>query len=596
MSGILSFTAFLSLWYLFAIANALSFSKTRDARSLPLRVDLGYEIYQGVYNDTNKLNEYKGIRYAASTGGKNRWQPPQPPVENRGSIIQANALPQRCPQGPQAPSPASYNFTGTEDCLFLSVYAPADAKNLPVLVVIHGGGYGTGQGSMDTTTLQGTNSNAFVSVVIQYRLGAFGFLAGDEVHTFGKTNAGLLDQHYSLEWVQKYIHLFGGDKTRVTIAGESAGGGSVMLQAMAYGGTEGTKYFENGIAASPYLPMQYEYNGWQPSQAYYSFAMHAGCFPGRAYGNTSQTIFQCLVEKDSITLQNASFIVSGSGTFGTWAFLPVTDGDFVRDRPSRQLTSGNVNGKRVMSGNNANEGVGFTIQNITTEKAFEDWLKLQFPMFNESDLKAILEHYPSTSADVDPSYPRFATTGTSPPYALNVSSFGTGQQQRANNLYSETTFVCPSYWLAQAFPAAYKYQYSVPASQHGADLYAEGLRAITPNVSPQFSKAFQTMWGNFITHNNPSISSELANGDGSKKYNPASNWPHFSRSNPKMLNLNETGGVEWETLVVAGTPNVTEYEEPGLRNDITLQNAWTWEGGRGDRCDFWRKMGAKVPE
>ena len=77
------------------------------------------------------------------------------------------------------------------------------------------------------------------------QLGAFGFLAGDEVHQKGVVNAGLLDQRFALQWVQDQIHLFGGDKNRVTIAGISAGGGSVMLHSMAYGGTEGTKLFTN---------------------------------------------------------------------------------------------------------------------------------------------------------------------------------------------------------------------------------------------------------------------------------------------------------------------------------------------------------------
>jgi carboxylesterase type B len=89
--------------------------------------------------------------------------------------------------------------------------------------------------------------------VIQYRLGAFGFLASDEVYHFGNVNAGLLDQQSALQWVQDYIHLFNGDPRQVTIAGESAGGGSVVLQAMAYGGTLGTSLFDNVIAASPYL-------------------------------------------------------------------------------------------------------------------------------------------------------------------------------------------------------------------------------------------------------------------------------------------------------------------------------------------------------
>lgn len=91
------------------------------------------------------------------------------------------------------------------------------------------------------------------------QLGAFGFLSSDEVFRNGVVNAGLLDQHFALQWVQTYISLFSGNSSQVTIAGESAGGGSVMLQDMAYGGTLGQQLFTNTIAASPYLPMQYGY-------------------------------------------------------------------------------------------------------------------------------------------------------------------------------------------------------------------------------------------------------------------------------------------------------------------------------------------------
>ena len=78
----------------------------------------------------------------------------------------------------------------------------------------------------------------------------------------------------------------------------------------------------------------------------------AGC--GRdsdsGYSSYSSTVFDCLVAADSETLQNASFKVSESGQFGTWAFLPVTDGTFVQELPSDQLLNGRVNGKRILSG------------------------------------------------------------------------------------------------------------------------------------------------------------------------------------------------------------------------------------------------------
>jgi Carboxylesterase type B len=74
--------------------------------------------------------------------------------------------------------------------------------------------------------------------MIQYRLGAFGFLSSEGVHKYGKTNAGLLDMRFALEWVQEHIGKFGGNSSRVTIAGESSGAGSAVLQSMAYGGRE----------------------------------------------------------------------------------------------------------------------------------------------------------------------------------------------------------------------------------------------------------------------------------------------------------------------------------------------------------------------
>ena len=102
-------------------------------------------------------------------------------------------------------------------------------------------------------------------------MGAFGFLSSDEVFRNGVVNAGLLDQHFALQWVQTYIDLFGGNSSYVTIAGESAGGGSVMLQDMAYGGSLGDQLFTNTIAASPYLPMQYGYKV-SPASCFSHFA------------------------------------------------------------------------------------------------------------------------------------------------------------------------------------------------------------------------------------------------------------------------------------------------------------------------------------
>ena len=278
------------------------------------------------------------IRYAQDTSGRLRWQAPRAPETNRSAIIQAKNYAASCPQSPDATSAFTTvdNSGSSEDCLFVNVQSPPNATathgtGLSVLVWIHGGGYGEGSGAYNLVDMIKTNDYKFVGVSIQYRLGAFGFLSSDEVYRYGVVNAGILDQQLVLQWVQQYIHLFGGDHSRVTIFGESAGAGSVMLHDIAYGGTLGTQLFRNSITASPYLAFQYGYKDWQPSQAYYAFASAVGCDVKDAYlhngpfaGNESKPIFQCLVEADSATLINASAAVSQSGTWGTFAFLPVS--------------------------------------------------------------------------------------------------------------------------------------------------------------------------------------------------------------------------------------------------------------------------------
>jgi carboxylesterase type B len=111
------------------------------------------------------------------------------------------------------------NYETSEDCLFLNVQSPVNAINLPVLVWIHGGGYGAGSGQNDFTDFLNVNGNNIVVVSIQYRLGPFGFLASEEVAKRGVANAGLLDQFFALQWVQRHISRFGGNASMVTISG-----------------------------------------------------------------------------------------------------------------------------------------------------------------------------------------------------------------------------------------------------------------------------------------------------------------------------------------------------------------------------------------
>lgn len=186
------------------------------------------------------------------------------------------------------------------------------------------------------------------------------------------------------------------------------------------------------------------------------------------------------------------------------------------------------------------------------------------------------------------------------PTALNISEFGTGNQQRVFNVFAEYAFVCPSYWAAAAFPEGWKYQFSAPPSYHGYDLQA--LWSGNPTPGQSFKHAFRKIWGNFITKNSPIVSVEDAKGGvANSTITPAVGyseknvpWPKWNEKEPKLLNLNATGGVPSFVQATEDLYYYT-YSDPGVSNQISLADATAWEGGRGERCEYWKVMAAKVP-
>ncbi|KAL4990757.1 Alpha/Beta hydrolase protein [Aspergillus falconensis] len=564
-------------------------------------VDLDYAIYRGYHDSTFGLDVWKGIRYAAAPVGRLRWQSPQPvqPV-SQYQVIPAVDQPPICPQSGATGTPASYGFNsgpGNEDCLFLNVYAAPGASGLPVLVWIHGGGYGLFGATYDPSAMMKTNGNQFITVEIQYRLGAFGFLSSEEVKKHGQPNAGLLDQRFALEWVQEHIGKFGGDPRRVTVAGESAGAGAVMLQALAYGGQE-SHLFQNIIAASPYSPPIYKYDDPEPTRHYDRFAELAGC------GSVSAT-FDCLLEASTEALQNASAEVSTSGrVFGSFAFLPVIDGELITTRPSQQLLLGHVSGQRLLVGNNANDGVPLSDPTLMDRASFDAHISLTFPNFTAHDKAALNRVYQTSRTSPTDSGPRFDTLGDTGPTALNQSGMATGLQQTAFNIYAESTFDCPAQWLAEAFSQgdknhkrrAWKYQYSATPAYHGADLSAY-FSADSP--SPGFNHAFQKIWGNFIIHNTPvvpisDVTANVSNATAPVDHEGNLAWPSFSAEQPWQMDLNTTGG---SLRLHVETEHLQYYlrEGPGIVNVFRLADAYRWEGGRGERCRWWRGVAQRVP-
>jgi len=186
---------------------------------------------QGQIDDA--LHVFKGVPYASPPTGLARWKPPQP-MSRWSGVRPATNFGPACVQ-PQ-PTHAGI-YTGnpmpmSEDCLTLNIWAPADARNAPVFFWIHGGAFwgGTSRDPLyDGTRLA---KRGIIVVTINYRLGVLGWLAHPELSAESPENIsgnyGLLDQIAALRWVKRNIGAFGGDPSNVVIAGESAGGLSVV--------------------------------------------------------------------------------------------------------------------------------------------------------------------------------------------------------------------------------------------------------------------------------------------------------------------------------------------------------------------------------
>lgn len=163
-------------------------------------------------------NQYLGIPYALPPVNGYRFSQAQPVVSDKTEIV-GDTLAPYCPQY----NSSTGSITGNEDCLYLNVYAPANANgsSVPVMVWIHGGSFIEG-GSADATfngTILASEDNVIV-VTVNYRLGILGFFDSAETGT----NFAMSDIAVALQWVQDNIESFGGDPDKVTLFGESSGG------------------------------------------------------------------------------------------------------------------------------------------------------------------------------------------------------------------------------------------------------------------------------------------------------------------------------------------------------------------------------------
>lgn len=299
--------------------------------------------------DDGRVRVFKGIRYAAPPTGSRRWRAPVPPA--------SWTEPADCTRyGPIAPQPANPvinlgpDAVQDEDCLFLNVWSASTVRpgdGCPVMVWVHGGAYLLGSGSQplyDAADL--VVAGDLVVVTINYRIGALGFLDLSSVAPGVDPNPALRDVMLALQWVQDNIGEFGGDPGRVTLAGESAGGGLVttLLTVPAAAGL-----FHRAIAQSS--PATSVFDRHRSRIVTEVFLGRAGLDPA---ADPLPTLQGLPIEK-VLRASSGTYNQIPTATPGVLAFFPVVDGDLVPEHPLDAFLAGRQHHVPLLIGTNKDE-------------------------------------------------------------------------------------------------------------------------------------------------------------------------------------------------------------------------------------------------
>lgn len=279
----------------------------------------------------------------------------------------------------------------SEDCLTLNVVRPSyiePGTQLPVIFWIHGGGFTDG-GSRDPRYNQSFMiqhsveiGQPIIGVSINYRLSGWGFLWGEQVAKEGVGNLGLRDQRLALHWVQENIAAFGGDPSKVTIQGESAGAASVGVHLVAFGGRDDNLFRaaiteSGGPTAQAYYISPFE---WEPT--YKNITQLADC------SDVADTL-ACLRTVPTDTLSN----IFNSSSINPSAGV-VIDGDLLPASATTLTKNGSFVKVPYLIGTNFDEGTQFGEKGINTDAEFTASIKSNAPLLNDSVVDIVTDLYP----------------------------------------------------------------------------------------------------------------------------------------------------------------------------------------------------------
>jgi para-nitrobenzyl esterase len=501
---------------------------------------------QGVTTDDPAIFNFKGLPFAAPPVGDLRWAAPQAPqvwTETRAADTFSN----RCMQpedveggffhrlieghglsgiknflikravAAQKPSPMS------EDCLYLNVRTGnlnGETKQ-PVMVWIHGGGHQFGSGDFSYYQANGLVQKGVVLVTINYRLGAFGYMAHPVLSADDPNgvsgNYGTLDQIAALEWVQQNISAYGGDPDNVTIFGESAGAWSVteMMASPLAAGKFNKAIGQSG--ASTYHLGQMDGNGLGWPSGY-----NVGKRVAEAVGLNNPTAAE-------LRAVSASDIMENLPEKSDEAFHHIRDGYVFPRNVGHAFRDGEINAVPFMAGYNSDEGTLFFPDDPQPSVWEED-----MPRGGADMIAALNKHYPGQGETLAAAY------------GLNEDFMAGGTQMMGDDIFGVNVRFAAEANAAAGAPS-YVYHFSrVPPSEkqtlgafHAAEIpfvfdSSEPILGLSED-DKALTEIMVTAWTNFAKTGNP-------NGEGVPSWPEyhSRNWMHFLGNTGRALAEVET--------------------------------------------------------
>ncbi|OAQ97768.1 hypothetical protein LLEC1_00564 [Akanthomyces lecanii] len=473
------------------------------ALAVDSKVRLPYAQYDGLVL-SNGITQWLGMRYAAPPIGPRRFRHPHDPDDEDG-VQSAQAHGDLClVTGNPVDDPGH-----GEDCLFINVQAPSSARkksNLPVFVYISGDGYGNvfPDSKVNATQLLENNGMNFVVVTFNYRVGPYGFLSKGNATN---TNNGIRDQVKALDWVNNFIHHFGGDRKHVVIGGSGIGAQNALILLTTL--KNFNHRFAGIIAESPaFTPML---NMTQADVRYREFVQQMGCDNTTDYDllyrsqmeSSEDFSLDCMRKLSAEDIQVASRNAAVSDTKAPpWdPWLPHIDNDVIVDTISNNFRANQYAGVPFILGNIVNNSPEFAYRSgATTEDAIE-YMHALYPDLLPKDLKEIGQMYPKHTVKH-------------------------GQKPDISNAHQDSRYTCPALVAAEAMKhegidSGWLYLWQVDEweildaadRQHIQAAALWGRPAVGPSperyseggVNEAVPSLKQRYWTNFIKSLNPNV-------------------------------------------------------------------------------------------